>query len=41
MPLLIVTANQQNHVITAKHLALLYFLIAGNKTVPMISEHIM
>ena len=36
MTLLIVTPNQQNHVIAATLLALLYFLIVGNKTVPMI-----
>jgi hypothetical protein len=36
MTLLIVTTNQQSHVISAKLLTFLYFLMPGNKTVPMI-----
>jgi hypothetical protein len=36
MTLLIATCNQQSHVITVKISALLYFLITGNKTVPMV-----
>jgi hypothetical protein len=36
MTLLIATCNQQIHVITVKVSALLYFLITGNTTVPML-----